>query len=139
MPGSSPGMTKGRGEASRLLALLLVVVLLVLLGALEGGAENVSQSGAGIGGAVLGDRLLLLSHFQRLDRHRDLVSLAVELGDAGIDLFADRKAFGALIGAVARELRALDKGVETAADDFNLQPGFLHFGNFAGDHRAFLD
>src|SRR5215210_7387327 len=109
MPGSSPGMTKGRGEASRLLALLLVVVLLVLLGALEGGAENVSQRGAGIGGAVLGDCLLLLGHFQCLDGHRDLVPLAVELGDAGIDLFADREPFGALIGPVTRELRALDE------------------------------
>ena len=78
--------------------------------ALERGAENVAERRARIGGAVLGDRLLLLGDFERLDRDLHLVGAAVELGDAGVDLLADREALRPLLAAVARQLRALDEG-----------------------------
>src|SRR5689334_5237588 len=57
--------------------------VLVVFGALlERCAENIAERSSGIGGAVLGDGLFLFGHFQRLDRHRNLAGLAVELGDA---------------------------------------------------------
>src|ERR1700704_776318 len=87
-------------------------LFLLLGGALERGAENIAERRAGIRGAVLGDRLLLLGDFERLDGHRHLVGAAIELGDAGVHLLADREAFGPLLGAVAREFRALDEGRE---------------------------
>src|SRR5438128_10733894 len=71
---------------------------------LERGAENVAERSPGIRGAVLGDRLLLLGDFQCLDRYRDLAAAAIELGDARIDLLADREALGALLGAIAGQL-----------------------------------
>src|SRR5437762_364724 len=80
---------------------------------------------AGVGGAVLGDRLLLLGDFERLDRDRDLARPAIELRDAGVDLLTDREAFGALLRAVARKLRALDEGSEVGADDLHLEAGLL--------------
>ena len=82
----------------------------------------------GIGGAVLRDRFLLLGDFQRLDRDADLVGLAVELGDAGVDLLADREALGALVAAVAREIGALDEGGEVGADDLDVDAAFLDLG-----------
>ena len=87
-------------------ALTLSLVLqsdLLVVALLERGAENVAQRRAGIGRAVLRDRLLLLGHFERLDRHATLWARLVELGDAGVDLLADREALGALLGAVAGE------------------------------------
>src|SRR5262245_15899406 len=80
--------------------------------ALERSAENVAERRAGIGGAVLGDRLLFLRHFERLDRHLHLVGATVELDDAGVDLLPDGEAFRPLLAAVARELGALDEGGE---------------------------
>src|SRR5712671_1109523 len=80
------------------------VLLVGFLGPLEGGAQDVAQRGARIGGAVLGDRLLLLGHLEGLDGDLDLVGAAIELGDAGVDLLADREAFRALLGAVAGEV-----------------------------------
>src|SRR6266566_1935880 len=77
---------------------------------LERGAENVAERRAGIRGAVLGDRLLLLGDFERLDRYRDLVAAAVKLGDARVDLLADREALGTLLGAIARKLGPFDEG-----------------------------
>src|SRR6202158_466550 len=72
----------------------------------ERGAENVAERSPGIRGAVLGDRLLLLGDFERLDRHRDLAAAAIELGDAAVDLLADRETLGPLLGAVASKLGA---------------------------------
>ena len=83
----------------------LLAFVLVLLALLERGAENVAERRARIGRAVLGDRFLLFGDFQRLDRDRHLAGLAVELGDAGIELLADLEALGALIAAVARRDR----------------------------------
>src|SRR5437588_8276444 len=75
---------QGEGEASFLLGRLFGALL-------ERGAQDVAERSTGIGGAVLGDRLLLLCHFERLDRHRDLVAAAIELRHAGIHLLADRE------------------------------------------------
>src|SRR5215469_3116236 len=102
MPASGSGPVTGTTAEQR--------SFLLLGGPLERGAENIAERGAGIGGAVLGDRLLLLGHFERLDRDRHLVGAAVELGDASVDLLADRKAFGALLGTVASEFGTLDEG-----------------------------
>src|ERR1700730_7353016 len=114
-------------------ALLGAGSVLLLGGARERRAGDVAKGRAGIGVAVLGDRLLLLRDFERLDRDRHLVGTAVELGDAGVDLFADRKTLGALVGTVAGELGALDEGGEVGADELHLEAGFLHLDDLAGD------
>src|SRR5258708_30997110 len=88
-----------------------LVFLVFLALALERGAEDVAERGARIGGAVLGDRLLLLRHFERLDRHLHLAGAAVELRDPRLDLLADREALPPLLPPVARHLRALDEAV----------------------------
>src|SRR5438128_2240396 len=106
---------------------------------LERGAENVAERSAGIRGAVLGDRLLLLGDFERLDRHRDLAAAAIELGDAGVDLLADRETLGALLGAIAGEFGTLDEGGEIRADDLHVDARFLDLGDLAGDDRALLE
>src|SRR5215468_8799283 len=85
---------------------------LLAVAVLERGAEDVAQRRTRIGGAVLRDGFLLLGDFERLDRHLDLAGLLVELDHAGMDLLADREAFGALIVAVTGELGALDEGRE---------------------------
>src|SRR5215467_8251766 len=84
----------------------------LLAGPLERGAKNVAERRARIGGAILGDRLLLLRDFERLDRHLHLVGAAVKLDDAGIDLLADCKALRPLLATIARKLGALDEGGE---------------------------
>src|SRR5262245_24684656 len=71
---------RGAGRREPRASFLLVVALVRLLaGALERGAENVAERGAGIGSAVLRDRLFLLGHFQRLDRHRHFARATIEL------------------------------------------------------------
>src|SRR5947209_16579678 len=100
------GITPGTQRPDLLLFCTLVGVLVRLLRRLLGyplerGAENVAERRAGIGGAVLGDRLLLLGDFKRLDRHLDLVRPAVELDDAPIDLLADRETLRPLLAAIA--------------------------------------
>src|SRR3984957_1186468 len=113
--------------------------VLLLGGALERRAEDIAERRARIGGAILGDRLLLLGDFECLDRDRHLVGTAVELGHPGVDLLADRKAFGALIGALAGEFRTLDEGGEVGPDQLHFEAGFLDLGDLAGHHRALLD
>src|SRR6266403_2154145 len=92
------------------------ILLVGLLGPLEGGAQDVAQRGARIGGAVLGDRLLLLGHLEGLDGDLDLVGAAIELGHAGVDLLADREAFRALLGAVAGQIGEVDHAVDVAVE-----------------------
>src|SRR5262245_62798105 len=106
---------------------------------LERGAENVTERCARIGGAILGDRLLLLRDLERLDRHLHLVGAAVELDDASIDLLADRKALRTLLAAIACQLGALDEGGEVGADDLHIDAGLLHLDDLAGDDRALLE
>src|SRR5262245_3164126 len=128
----------GEGWSAWHRLLLLGLLVRLLARALERGAEDVAERRAGIGGAVLGDRLLLLGDLERLDRDLHLARPAVELGDAGVDLLTDREAFGALLRAVARELRALDEGSKVGADDLHLETGLLHLGDLAGDDRTLL-
>src|SRR3984893_937257 len=115
------------------------VLLVGFLGPLEGGAQDVAQRGARVGGAVLGDRLLLLGHLEGLDGDLDLVGAAIELGHAGVDLLADREAFRALLGAVACEIGALDEGGEVGADDLHIEPLLLHLRHLGGDDGALLE
>src|ERR1700722_4126587 len=122
-----------------LLLRLLFRLVAPLVRALERSTEDVAQGRARIGRAVLGDGLLLLGHFERLDGDRDLVAAAVELGDPGIDLLADREPLRPLLAAIARELRALDEGGEIGADDLHIDAGLLDLGDLAGNHRALLD
>src|SRR5215467_1167173 len=126
------------------LSLFLLLGRLFLLGglfrcALERGAEDVAERRPRIGGAVLGDRLLLFRHFERLDRDLHLVGAAVELGDAGVDFLPDRETLRPLLAAIARQLGALDEGGEVAADDLHLDAGVLHLGHLAGHDRALLE
>src|ERR1700754_4943865 len=112
----------------------------LLVGAiLQRGAENVTQSRARIGGAVLRDGLLFFGDFERLDRDLNLARLLVELDHPRIDLFAHGETLGALIGALARQFGPLDEGREIGTDDLNLDAAFLHFKHFASDDRALLD
>src|SRR5918997_6486880 len=99
-----------RLEAPEMTSALPKSFLVGGLGFVEGGAENVAERGAAIGRAVLGDRLLLLGHFEGLDRQGDAARLAVELSDPGVDLLAGREALGPLVGAVAGEFGAADEG-----------------------------
>ena len=69
----------------------------------------------------------------------DLAGAAVELGDAGIDLFADGEPVGPLVGAVAGEFGALDEGGQVGAGDLHVDPAVLHLDDLAGDDRAFLE
>src|SRR5262245_19004186 len=126
------------------LSLFLLLVRLFLLGrlfrcALERGAEDVAERRPRIGGAVLGDRLLLFRHFERLDRDLHLVGAAVELGDAGVDLLPDRETLRPLLAAVACQLGALDEGGEVGADDLHVDARLLHLDDLGGHDRAFLD
>src|SRR6185437_12356198 len=101
--------------------------------------ENIAQRSAGIGGAVLGDGFLLLRHFQRLDRNAELARLAVELGDASVNLLAHREALRVLVGALARELVALDERGHVGIDNLDLDAAFLDLDHLAGDHRSLLE
>src|SRR5947209_13359211 len=74
-----------------------LLLRLAISARLQGRAENVAERRAGIGRAVLGDRLFLFGNFQRLDRNGDLARTAIELRNPRVDLLADRKALGALI------------------------------------------
>src|SRR6185437_10860236 len=65
--------------------------------------------------------------------------LLVELDHPRVDLFADGETLGALIGALARQFRPLDEGVEVGAGDLDLDAALLDLEHFAGDDRALLD
>src|SRR3954453_12821107 len=142
-PGTqSPGGPKSQSGREPAVAARLLGVGVFGFGflalALERMAENVAERGAGIGGAVLGNRLLLLGHFERLDRELHLGGAAVEQDDPGIDLLADLEAVGALVVAVAGELRTLDEGGQIASDDLHVDAGLLDLGDLGGDDVALL-
>src|SRR5690606_14230910 len=111
---------------------------LLLLGALllQRSTQDVSERSAGVGRAVLGDRLLLLGDLERLDRDGDLARLLVEGSDAGIHLLADGETLRTLLVAVARQVRALDEGVDVVVDQLHLDAAVLDTGDLAGDDRA---
>src|SRR5215475_4865930 len=106
---------------------------------LERCAQDISQRSTLIGRPVLGDRFLLLGHFQRLDRNADLVGLAIELGHASVHFLANREPFRPLLAALARKIRSLDERGEVGSDDLHVDAGFLHFGDFAGHDRCLFE
>src|SRR5690606_27321388 len=65
--------------------------------------------------------------------------LAVELGDARIDLLAGGETLGALVATVTGKLVALDEGGKVGVDDLHLDAAVLHFEHFAGDDLALAD
>src|SRR6185437_4388763 len=76
---------------------------------------------------------------QRLDRHRELVGLAVEQSDAGVELLPDLEAVGALVATIAREIAALDIGVQLGADDADLEAVFFDLRDLTRHHRTLLE
>src|SRR6266436_400882 len=108
-------------------------------GAPERGAKNIAERCPRIRRAVLGNRLLLLRHLERLDRDLHLAGAAVELDDAGVDFLPDSETLRPLLAAVARQLRALDERGEVGADDLHVDAAFLHLGHLAGHDRAFFE
>ena len=68
-----------------------------------------------------------------------LAGAAVELGDARVDLLADREPLRPLLAAVARQIGAPDEGLEIGADDLHVDAALLHLGHLAGHHRALLE
>src|ERR1700761_1103304 len=111
----------------------------LLVAVLERGAQDVAQRRAGIGGAVLRDGFLFLGDFERLDRDLHLAGFLVELDHPRIDLFADGETFGALIGALTRQLGPLDEGGEVGTGDLDLDTALLDLEHFASHDRALLD
>src|SRR6185437_16441952 len=91
-----------------------------------------------VGRAVVGNRLLLLLDLARLDRQGDLARRAVDGGDLGIDLLADREALGTLVGTVAGELRLADEAVRAVAE-IDLDAIVLHGRDGRGHEIAALD
>src|SRR5258708_849089 len=114
---------------SSVVRLLLDIVFLARLAvlALQRRAEDVAEVGARIGGAVFGHRLLFLLHFARLDREAELARRLVDRRYLGVDLFADGEAVGALLAAVARQIRLADEARHAVAD--------RHLDALIGDRR----
>src|ERR1700726_4761895 len=98
---------------------------LIGLARLERGAQDIAERGTRVGGSELSDGFLLLRNLECLDRHRDLAGLAVELRPPPIDLLPDREALRPLLGALTRELPALDEGRQVGADDLHVDPRLL--------------
>ena len=107
---------------------------------LERGAEDVAERRAGIGRAVLRDRLLLLGHFERLDRDLYLVGAAVELGDRGRRPSGrPAKRSGRCSPRSRARSERLMKVVRSVPTIFTSRPRLLHLGHFAGDDRSLLE
>src|SRR5690606_2265603 len=100
---------------------------------------NVAKRSAGVGRAVLGHRLLLFGNLERLDGQRDLAGLAIDLGDAGIDLVALGETLGTLIGAIAAQVGAADERRHLRVGNLDLDAAVVDIGDRAGHDRALLD
>src|SRR5579883_1807373 len=110
------------------------------LGALPAGTvdrrpEDFAEACARIRRAKLGHRALFFVDFLGLDRQRDLAGGAIDRGDLGVDLLADRKPVRALLAAVARQLGFADKAQHSVADR-DLDAALGDAGNRAGYHLA---
>src|SRR3546814_491869 len=137
--GTSAGRLKGLLAGKGLLVLFAVLVLVALAGGLgDGGTQDVAQAGAGLGGAVLGDRFLLLGDLALLDGEGDLAGLGVDGGDACIDLLTHRKAARLLLAAVARQLGFADEA-DRAVADLHLDAVLGHLVHGAGHHVALAE
>src|SRR5579862_523933 len=122
----------GRGAISG-----LVLGLGLALPPADRGAEDIAEAGAGFGGAEFLHRALLLVNLARLDRQRDPAGGAVDRGHLGIDPLADRKAVGALLAAVARQLGLADEARHVVGER-DLDAALGDAGNRAGDDLALL-
>ena len=107
-------------------------------GIFAGATQVACERAAGVGGAVLRHRLLLLGHLQGLDRDLDLASLLVEEHDAGVDALAGREALGALLGEIASQLGALDEGHHVGVGDLDVETRLLDLDHLTGDDLALL-
>src|SRR5262245_20354852 len=129
--------SRGRAPGRRASFASAALALGLRLG--QGGAENVAQGSAGVRRAILRHRRLLLSDLERLDRHLDLAGALLDLDHLGIDLLADGKALGPLLGAVAGEIAAADEGGDIGTGDLDLDAVVLNLDDLAGDGIALLD
>src|SRR5262245_8080062 len=140
-----PGIAQGhriqfKSRRSRLGSVLFFgfIFRLVARPLLERSTQDVSKRSAGIGSAVLGDRLFFLGNLKRLDGNADLVRLAIKLRNARVHFLPDGETLGTLLATIARQVRALDKGCQIGADDLDVDAGFFHLGHLAGDKDPFL-
>src|SRR5262245_19205766 len=67
------------------------------------------------------------------------MSLAVELGDAGIHFLANREALRSLLAALARKIGTLYERNEIGTDNLHVDPGLFHLRDLAGDDRPLLE
>src|SRR5438105_13803375 len=101
----------------------------------QGCSQDVAQRGPGVGRAILRDRLLLLSDLHRLDREVGLLR-TIEADHQSVELLPDLEALGALLVAVAAEIRALGEAGHTVVADLNVEPGILDGADRDGQHIA---
>ena len=97
-------------------------------------AQDVAQRGAGIGGAILRHRLLLLGDLHRLDREIGLLR-AVEADHLGIELLPHLEALGALLVAVAAKVGALDEAGRAVVADLDVEPAVADVADGDGERR----
>src|SRR6478736_5598173 len=114
-------------------------LLLVGLGLVQSRAQDVAERSARIAGSELRDGFLLFRDLEGLDREGHAARLAVELGDAGIDLLAGGETLGALVATVTSKLVALDEGGEVGVDDLHFDAAILHLEDLAGDDLVLLE
>src|SRR3954453_15491193 len=101
---------------------LLFLRLFRFLGFLQGSATDVAQRRARVRRAILRDGLLLLGDLHRLDREVRLLR-AVEADDHCVELLSDLEALGALLVAVAAEVRALDEAGGPVIPNLHVEAG----------------
>src|SRR3954447_8048689 len=101
-------------------------------------AQDITQRGPGVGRAVLRDRLLLLGDLHRLDREVGLLR-PIEADYESIELLADLESLGALLVAIAAEVRALGEAGGTVVADLDIEPRILDRADRDGQHIALLD
>src|SRR5215212_4137773 len=109
IPGPPEGGARNDGRKRSPASALVFLGLRLALAAADRGAEDVAKAGAGVGRAKLLHRPLLLVDLARLDRQRHPPGGPVDRGYLGVDALADRKAIGALLAAVARQLGFADE------------------------------
>src|SRR4051812_28628976 len=115
----------------------LILALLLALGAAQRRAENVAEAGARVRRPEFLHGLLLFFDFLRLDRQADTAAAAIDLGDLGVDLFADGETIRTLFGTLTRQIGLADEAGEPVGDrDFDTAIG--DGGDGRGDDVALL-
>src|SRR6516162_408950 len=94
-----PVWAKIPAATSALVGLLLDFALSTR--AIDCGTEDITKTGAGIGGAKLSHRPLFLIHFTGLDRQCDLAGRAVDGRHLGINFLADSETIRPLFATIA--------------------------------------